>query len=296
MVACHAGPSSEQLAKEKLMKIQHETEIIEWRKDRINKLIARDGWLSLIGMHWLPKNASTRVGAGEANGTRIGVGPDKLGLITVSNEKSITLQPESGVSVTINGMPSTGKSIIQSDATGTPTVVGFSEGRGSFIVIERGGKLALRVRDSQSPTLLGFNGLDYFDIDRNYRIEAKFIPHDAGKTLDVMNILGMVEPMMNPGRLEFVYNEKKYSLEAFDEGDHRLFLVFADLTSGHDSYPAGRFMYADYPDKNGTTIIDFNKAYNPPCAFNDYSTCPMPPDSNRLDFAVKAGEKKPRKI
>jgi uncharacterized protein (DUF1684 family) len=296
IVACQAGPSPEQLAKEKLMKIQHQAEITEWRKDRINKLVARDGWLSLIGMHWLTKNASTRVGSGEANGTRIGVGPDKLGLLTIAADNNILFQPETGVSITINGKPASGKHSIQSDASGTPTVVGFSEGRGSFIVIERGGKLALRVRDSQSPTLIGFNGLDYFDIDRNYRIEAKFIPHDAGKTLDVINILGMVEPMMNPGRLEFFYNEQKYTLEAFDEGDHRLFIVFADLTSGHDSYPAGRFVYAEYPDNTGMTILDFNKAYNPPCAFNDYSTCPMPPDSNRLDLAIKAGEKKPRKL
>lgn len=293
--ACDSGPSAEQLAKEQLMKIQHHADIMEWRKDRVKKLTARDGWLTLVGMHWLPKSGTTRVGFGEANGTRIGVGPDKLGLITVNDDKTIHFQPEAGLHIFINGLPSSGKAKIQSDASGTPTVVGFAEGRGSFIVIERGGKLALRVRDSQSPTLIHFKGLDYFEIDKKFQIEATFIPHDAGKTLNVMNIIGMVEPMMNPGLLEFDFDGKKYSLEAFDEGDHRLFIVFADQTSGHDSYPAGRFLYAEYPDKTGKTTIDFNKSYNPPCAFNDYSTCPMPPDNNRLDFAVQAGEKKPRK-
>jgi uncharacterized protein (DUF1684 family) len=246
-------------------------------------------------MHWLPEKGVTQVGSGEANGTRIAVGPSKLGMIHVSSDSNVWFDPEFGVSVTIDGKHSTGRNNLASDFTSSPTVVGFNDGQASFVVIERGGKLALRVRNSQAPALLNFDGLDYFEIDRSFRFEAKFIPHEAGRTYDVMNILGMVEPMMNPGVLQFTKDEKTYSLEALDEGDHRLFLVFADLTSGHDSYPAGRFLYAEYPDATGMTEIDFNKAYNPPCAFNAYSTCPMPPDSNRLDIAVNAGEKKPKK-
>ncbi len=296
IASCNSGPNADQLAKEALMKKQHNAEIFAWRKDRVDKLTTPDGWLSLVGMHWLPKNGPTRVGSAESNGTRLSVGPKTLGLITVSAENTLSFQPESGVPVTIDGAPALGKSKLQSDSLGTPTVVGFSDGRANFIVIERGGKLALRVRDSQSAALLGFNGLDYFEIDRSFRVVAKFTAHEAGRTLDVVNILGMIEPMMNPGILEFSYGEKNYSLEALDEGDHRLFVVFADLTSGHDSYPAGRFVYAEYPDASGNTELDFNKAYNPPCAFTDFSTCPMPPDTNRIDLAVRAGEKKPRKI
>ncbi|HWS40312.1 MAG TPA: DUF1684 domain-containing protein [Arenimonas sp.] len=294
--SCDSGPSPEQLAKDQLMKTQHQNEIIEWRKDRIAKLTTPDGWLSLVGMHWLPEKGTTRVGSGEANGTRIAAGPSKLGLIQVASDTEVWFDPESGVPVTIDGILNSGRTKLASDSISSPTVVGFDNGQASFIVIERGGKLALRVRNSQAPALLNFDGLDYFDIDRSFRVQAKFIPHEAGRTYDVVNILGMIEPMINPGVLQFTLDEKTYSLEALDEGDHRLFIVFADLTSGHDSYPAGRFLYAEYPDATGMTEIDFNKAYNPPCAFNAYSTCPMPPDSNRLELAVNAGEKKPKKI
>ena len=292
LASCDNGPSPEQLAKERLMKMQHQKEIIEWRKDRIAKLTTPDGWLSLVGMHWLPDNGIARVGSGEANGTRLAVGPSKLGLIKVDSGQ-VWFEPEYGTSVTIDSVPSKGRVKLNSDALINPTQVGFEGGQASFIVIERGGKLALRVRNSQAPALINFNGLDYFDINRDFRFEAKFIPHEAGRTLEVMNILGMVEPMMNPGAVEFTKDDKTYRLEALDEGDHRLFLVFADMTSGHESYPAGRFLYAEYPDATGMTEVDFNKAYNPPCAFNAYSTCPMPPENNRLDIAINAGEKKP---
>ncbi len=292
LASCDNGPSPEQLAKERLMKIQHQKEIIEWRKDRIAKLTTPDGWLSLVGMHWLPESGVTRVGSGEANGTRVAVGPSKLGLIKVDSGQ-VWFEPEYGTSVTIDSVPSKGRVKLNSDALINPTQVGFEGGQASFIVIERGGKLALRVRNSQAPALINFNGLDYFDINRDFRFEAKFIPHEAGRTLEVINILGMVEPMMNPGAVEFTKDDKTYRLEALDEGDHRLFLVFADMTSGHESYPAGRFLYAEYPDATGMTEVDFNKAYNPPCAFNAYSTCPMPPENNRLDIAINAGEKKP---
>jgi uncharacterized protein (DUF1684 family) len=293
ITSCDSGPSPEQLAKDRVMKMQHQKEIVEWRKDRIAKLTTPDGWLSLVGMHWLPDKGIVRVGSGEANGTRIAVGPSKLGMIKVDSD-NVWFDAESGVPVTIDGVLSSGRARLKSDSISLPTVVGFNNGQANFNVIERGGKLALRVRDSQAPALVNFDGLEYFDIDRDFRFEAKFIPHEAGRTIEVMNILGMVEPMMNPGVIQFTKNDKTYKLEALDEGDHRLFLVFADLTSGHESYPAGRFLYAEYPDATGMTEVDFNKAYNPPCAFNAYSTCPMPPDSNRLDIAINAGEKKPK--
>ena len=105
----------------------------------------------------------------------------------------------------------------------------------------------------------------------------------------------MVEPMDNPGTLTFEKDGKSFTVETVDEGDHRLFLVFADRTSGHQSYAASRFVYAEYPGKDGYTTLDFNEAYNPPCAFTPYSTCPMPPLKNRMDLAVTAGEMKPIK-
>ena len=116
-------------------------------------------------------------------------------------------------------------------------------------------------------------------------------PHPAGRTIPIVNVLGMTEPMANPGVVVFEKNGKTHRLEAVDEGDGQLFLIFADRTNKKETYGAGRFLYAA-PAMNGTTTVDFNKAYNPPCAFNAYSTCPLPPPENRLDLAVTAGEKR----
>ena len=123
--ACQQGPSAEQIAREKELKMTHETEIKAWRAERIEKLTARNGWLSLVGMHWLPKDGVTRVGSGEANGTRLSVGPDKLGLIGVSAGNSIWFQPEGNVTVSVDGQPASGRSKLTPDTEGTPTVVGF---------------------------------------------------------------------------------------------------------------------------------------------------------------------------
>ncbi|MGH8107078.1 MAG: DUF1684 domain-containing protein, partial [Arenimonas sp.] len=230
------------------------------------------------------------------NGTQIAVGPDRIGMLTLSKEGKITLQPESGSGITIDGAPATSTATLVSDADGEATVVGFNDGMASFIVIKRGDRYALRVRDALAPTLTQFPGIEYFDISKDYRFQAKFVPHEAGKKIEIMNILGMVEPMDNPGEVVFTKDGKEFRMETVDEGDGRLFIIFADRTSGHETYAAARFLYADNPGpKGGTTVVDFNKAYNPPCAFTSFSTCPTPPLQNRLDLRVEAGEKKPLK-
>lgn len=272
----------------------HQQEIFDWRAERVQRLQKPDGWLSLVGMHWLDKG-STRVGTGATNGTRLTVGPEKLGLVTVGKDRKITFTPESGVEVTIDGLPAVGSAELVPDSAGTATVVGFNKGDTSFIVIDRGGRFALRVRNANAITRVGFTGIDYFDIDSGFRFKAKFTAHEPGKKIEIVNILSMIEPMDNPGTVTFEKDGKSYTLEAVDEGDHRLFLIYADRTSGHESYPAARFLYAEYPDEAGNTFVDFNKGYNPPCAFTAFSTCPMPPAGNRLDLAITAGEKKPRK-
>jgi uncharacterized protein (DUF1684 family) len=294
--ACQKGAGEAELAKQKAERMAHYSEIMLWREDRIARLTKPDGWLSLVGMHWLPKNTVTRVGSGEANGTRIAVGPARLGLITVAADNTVTLQPEAGVALTLDGQPLAGRTRLTADSQGAASVVGFDQGKASFIVIERGGKMALRVRDANAATRIKFTGIDYYPVDLAYRYTATFSPHEAGRTIDIVNILGQIEPMMNPGTVTFQVGEKSYTMEAIDEGDHRLFFTFADRTSGKESYAAARFFYADYPGADGKTVLDFNKAYNPPCAFTAFSTCPMPPPENRLDFEIRAGEKKPRKI
>lgn len=275
----------------------YEKEILDWRAQRLERLQRPTGWLSLVGMHWL-EVGTTRVGSSEGNGTRLAVGPARIGMLSLSKDGKLSLLPEPGAEITIDEQPASGEVALVADADAGdagPTVVGFNKGDASFIVIKRGDRFALRVRDALSPTRTGFAGIPSFDIDPSFRFKAKFTAHPPGKKLDIVNILGMVEPMDNPGTVTFEKDGKSFTLEAVDEGDHRLFLIYADRTSGHESYAAARFLYADYPGADGSTIVDFNKGYNPPCAFTSFSTCPMPPAQNRLDLAITAGEKKPRK-
>lgn len=282
-------------AAEKAAKLAYENEIRKTRNERLERLQQPAGWLSLVGMHWITVG-TTRVGKAADNGTKIAVGPDNIGMLTLTKEGKLTLQPESNVNILIDGAPASGTVSIIPDADGDPTVVGFNDGGASFIVIKRGDRYALRVRDSLAPTRTQFPGIPYFDISKDYRFQATFVPHPAGKKIEIMNILGMVEQMENPGQVVFSKDGKEFRLETVDEGDGRLFIIFADRTSGHETYAAARFLYADNPGpKGGITVVDFNKAYNPPCAFTEFSTCPTPPIQNRMDLRVKAGEKKPFK-
>ena len=169
--------------------------------------------------------------------------------------------------------------------------IGFNDGKGQATVIERAGRHALRVKDADAPTRTGFAGLDYWPADPAWRVTGRFVPHPAGRTLDVASVINTIEPMPNPGAIEFERGGHHYRLEALDEGDGGLSLIFADRTNGHGSYGAGRFLDADMPGADGRVVLDFNRSYNPPCAFTAYATCPLPPPENRLDLAVTAGEK-----
>lgn len=274
----------------------YEKEILDWRAQRIQRLSKPDGWLSLVGMHWIDYG-NTRIGSAPDNGTRLSVGPAHVGVLDLGKDGTARFSAEPGAGILINGKPAAGPALLSSDAVPAvdATVVAFNKGDASFVLIKRGDRYALRVRDALAPTRTGFNAIPYFPIDPSFRFTAKFKPHPPGATIEIVNILGMVEPMANPGTVSFSRDGKRFTLEAVDEGDHRLFLIYADRTSGHESYPAARFLYAAYPDAAGNTVVDFNKGYNPPCAFTAYSTCPMPPLSNRLDLAITAGEKKPLK-
>lgn len=278
-------------------RMAYEGEILAWRDERLARLKRPDGWLSLVGMHWLTPG-STYVGAAQDNGTRLEIGPPQIGMLTLGRDGALTLRLHPGVEseVTIDGeVPARGALVtLQPDSSGQATVVGFNRGDASFIVIERAGRFGLRVRNANAATRTSFPGLDYFDINPDMRIVARFDAHPAGQTVEIVNVLGMVEPMPNPGTLSFEKDGKQFRMEAVDEGDGRLFFTFADRTSGHETYAASRMVYADPPGPDGTTVLDFNRAYNPPCAFTAYSTCPMPLPANRIDLVVNAGEKKPR--
>lgn len=161
----------------------------------------------------------------------------------------------------------------------------------AWIVIQREDKVGLRFRNLKAKTLLEFKGIERFPVDAKWRIKAKVIPQNQNPLM-IMNVLGQNTAQKHGGQLVFEIDGKTYRLDAIDEGGVRLFVAFADATSGKTTYGSGRFIELDRPDAEGYTYIDFNKAYNPPCAFTEFATCPLPPPQNRLSIAIPAGEKK----
>ncbi len=164
----------------------------------------------------------------------------------------------------------------------------------SWFVIERGSRLAIRLRDLDNPALANFKGIEMYPIDSKWNVKAQLKPYEPPKTISVPTVLGTIREQPSPGRLEFKIDDHRYSLDAIsEESDGRLFIIFADKTTGGETYGGGRFLYADKLDgEEQTYSLDFNKAYNPPCAFSAFSTCPLPPDQNKLPVAITAGEKK----
>lgn len=261
-----------------------------WRARRDENLRKPDGWTSLIGLHWIELKAHF-IGSDEGSGIRLAKGPPKLGLLEQDGGR-VFFTPEKGVAVTVDDKPVTGRVELHDDTSETPSVLGFDEGKGLVTVIVRDGRRALRVKHAEAATRTQFAGLDYWPADPSWKIRGKFVPNPPGKTIPVADIIGAINEEPSPGAVEFERDGKTWRIDALDEGDGRLFLVFADRTNGHGSYGAGRFLYADAPDADGNVVVDFNQAYNPPCAFTPFATCPLPPPENRLDLAVTAGEKK----
>ncbi|HJS35876.1 MAG TPA: DUF1684 domain-containing protein [Pseudoxanthomonas sp.] len=267
-----------------------------WREQRKNELVAPDGWTSLVGLHWIELK-SHFLGSGPASGIKLAVGPAKMGMLT-QQEGRIFFTPERGVDLTLDGEPLKGRVELQSDRDPSPSAVGFDEGKGTLSVIERGGRHALRVKHADAESRTQFVGLDYWPLQEAWRVEGRYIAHPPGKTLTIVDVIGVTNESPNPGAVEFERDGKMFRLEALGPPEGPLFFVLADRTSGHGSYPAGRFLDAEGPS-NGKVVLDFNRAYNPPCAFTPYATCPLPPAENRLDLLVDAGEKayaKPIKV
>ena len=270
----------------------HRAEIDKWHAERVTRLRDSNGWLTLVGLHWLEAGWQS-IGKHADNDIQLAVGPEYLGRIGFADGR-VVFEPQAGSGATVeHASAAIDRSqkgfMLAPDTAEQPSVVRV--GAANFVVIERSGRFGLRVKDPAAPTRTGFSRIDQFPIDRAWRLEATFEPHPAGKTIDIASVINTIEPMPNPGAVVFKKDGKEFRLEAVDEGDGQLFLIFADRTNGKFSYGPGRFLYADKPVGN-RTVVDFNRAYNPPCAFNAYSTCPLPPPENRLDLAVTAGEKK----
>lgn len=262
-----------------------------WRDERKANLTKPDGWTSLIGLHWLDPGPHY-FGSEADNGIRVAMGPGHFGMIDLKKDGTVRFVPERGTAFTLDEQPLKGATALRIDTDPAgPSKLGFDEGKGILTVIKRGDRYALRVKHADAPTRSGFKDIPYWQADAGWVVDSKFVAHPPGKTLAIANIVGTTEQVPNPGYVEFERDGKSYRIEALDEGGDELFLVFADRTNGHGSYGAGRFLDAPKPGIGGRVMLDFNKAYNPPCAFTAFATCPLPPQENRLDLAVTAGEK-----
>ena len=264
----------------------HRQAIETWRASRHERLASTDGWLTLVGLEWL-KDGENRIGSAEDNDVRLSGGPAYWGSVFLQDDQLSFVSPDNK-SVTVNGkvLP---QASLRYDTQGDPTIV--ASGTLSFYTIYRE-SFALRIKDSKAAALLNFSGVDNYPINESWRIKGRFIRAEEGTTIEIVNVLGHVSDSPVYGAFEFDMNGKTHSLLGLGTEDSTsLWFIFADRTSGHGTYGAGRFLYSDGMPESDHLVVDFNKAYNPPCAFNPYSTCPLPPQRNRMDLLVTAGEK-----
>ncbi|HYO58463.1 DUF1684 domain-containing protein [Archangium sp.] len=264
-----------------------EAETRAWHQKRIANLTSENGWLSLVGLHWL-KEGDNRFGSGADNDLVFPAGtPANIGTLTRKSGK-VTLTVQPGVSLTRAGQPFMGGEL--GDTEGENDVLTLGTLR--FYVIRRGDRLGIRVKDPEAQARKQFHGIPTWPVSAAWRIEGRFEPAASPRKMQVPNVLGTVEEMPSPGTIVFQVNGQEYRLDPVQEpGADQFFIIFADQTNRSESYGAGRFLYAD-PPKDGKVVLDFNRAHNPPCAFSPYATCPLPPPQNRLKLRVEAGEKR----
>ena len=263
----------------------YQAEIMKWREKRQASL--KTNWLTLVGLSWL-KEGANRFGSDANNEVVLprDKAPAEAGVFELKNG-TVTLHALPQAGVKIAGKPAT-DAVLQPDASGSPTVMEMGDLR--MLVIKRNKRLGIRTRDLNSDHLRSFKGLEYFPIQDSYRVNASFVPFEKARQVAIPTMLGEDVEMSSPGYVEFILNGSKLRLEALvEEGDNELFFILKDQTSGKQTYPAGRFLYSDMP-KGGKVVLDFNKAYTPPCGFTPYATCPLPPKENYLKVAIEAGE------
>jgi uncharacterized protein len=261
--------------------------INQWHQERLDRLKKQDGWLALAGLFWLEPGENS-FGSGAENDLVFPEGKiaKQAGtFILAGNQVTVKLNEDAGVQVD-------GKTVQEANVFVSDTAVApqLKHGSLTWFVIKRGDKYAVRLLDTESEIRTNFTGIDRFTTDSSWKVEATLEPNTTNRTIPITNVLGQTSQEATPGALVFKVAGKTYKLDVLQEGD-QLFVIFADKTNGHETYGAGRYLYANAPDATGKTILDFNKATNPPCAFVSYATCPLPPKQNFLPIPVPAGEK-----
>lgn len=254
----------------------------KWRQEYETYLKSDKGWLTVSGLFWL-HDGENRFGSDPLNDIVLpATAPPDAGSFEFHNGKT-TVHVKPGVAATMHGAkvataemkPDSADQLVLGDLT--------------LYVHASGDRYAIRLKDPNSSLRKDFTGLHWFPINESYKVDARFVPYDKPKAVMIQNMAGDVGAEEIPGYVEFSLNGQKLRLDAGKDGSSLSF-VFRDLTSGHETYGAARFLDAEL-GKEGRVVLDFNEAYNPPCAYNPYTTCPLPPPENRLRVRIEAGEK-----
>ncbi|ADB40784.1 DUF1684 domain-containing protein [Spirosoma linguale] len=270
----------------------YKEQIDAWHQTRINSLKSETGWLNLAGLFWL-SNGKNSLGRGTDFDLAFPVAdaPADLGALYLENGH-VRFVPKVGAAVLADGKPVTGPLVIFAPDQ-KPLVLAHGSLR--WFIIKRGPKYGVRLRDLDSPQLKEFQTIDRYPIDESWRIKARLETPSTPTTIPIIDVLGLTSQQPLAGTLVFERAGKTYRLDAVEEGD-KLFILFGDPTNAHETYGAGRFLYADRPvsgvGEKGLVVLDFNQSINPPCAFTPFATCPIPPKQNKLAVAVTAGEKR----
>ena len=266
---------------------RYRDEIEVWRQQRLAALKADDGWLTVAGLFWL-KQGETKIGSDPSNDILLPArSPGSVGTLTFAEGK-IVFRAERGIKINRNGTPFE-EGVIHSDADAHPDTLAVGDVK--LILLKRGERFALRLKDNQSPLRANFAGLRWYPPRPEWRVTAKFVASPAPSTLLLDTIVGETAAEESPGYVTFEVEGKAYKLQAIGQKDGSLWFVFRDRTSGRTTHGGARQLDASAP-KDGVVVLDFNKAINLPCAYTPYATCPLAPPQNRLSLAVEAGELK----
>ena len=265
----------------------HQEEVARFRAEYEAGLRAEDGYLSVAGLFFLKPGANT-FGADPASDVVLptGAAPARLGVLEPRGGRIVVSLVAPGLA-TLNGAPMQFGELRPASGDRRPDLLRV--GRLTLLAHMSGERLTLRLRDPDGPVRRNFAGLRWFPVDGRYRIVGRFVPYPQPRRLGIVNIHGDALSLPAPGVVEVTVQGRTFRMEPIQEPNGRLWFIFKDATSGRTTYEAGRFLYTD-PPRNGVVILDFNKAYSPPCAYNPYTTCPLPPAANRLTVPIEAGE------
>jgi len=268
----------------------HRSEVQAWHARRLEGLRQPDGWLSVIGLDWL-EPGENRFGSDSTNAVvfpAVAGVPGRVGSFFLEGD-AVRMEVEPGVQVTHEGETVTSL-VLFSDAAGRPATARLGSLR--WQVIQRQDLIGIRLRDTANAALEEFDGIETFPVSLDWRIPASFDRYDPPLVIEVPDVLGMISEQLSPGAVVFRAGGERLRLDVTGDPQGESFsIVFGDMTNGIETYGGGRFLSVDAPDEHGRTFIDFNKAYNPPCVFTAFATCPLPTPQNRLPVRIEAGEK-----